>query len=579
VVDARRCYVFIALFVAALVLFSSAAFGARPIARDNFVTMDEDTSVLIDVLANDTDPDGQLLTIASVSVAKHGTTSIEWSKVRYTSDANFYGTDSFSYTVTNGTETGTANVTVTVISVNDAPIAVVEAVVTTQGTPVSFTLKATDVDVDPSVVGGYALVFKIVDGPAHGELSGDLTAVTYTLPDTASVEVTYTPEPQFTGTDSITFSVTDRFGAFDTAKIPIGVSARETGMLTGTWDTSISARGQPFEISALTSTLGVVYELGDFKAQTIATWRDDSFSSLRLDSSFPLGEVMTVRSALAFDPDNASPFKYWQTTTTFSFSDIRFTHTFYLPKNLNSSYNRLVAQARVEDVSLTSTTNLAGENLAFEKQEFRARWKWSECDLSLDAKLSIKSEEGFDKFSLSVLDIPILGMDEGDIFAITLRLDATFTTTSKAVKPTLTLRSNWIECFKILCELVTAEDDDLSIEGISLYGLMIKTQLSEDIQVDIGISFAENKNSSATGYSDYSTKLMLSGPTLPCCGSPGKWQIATYFQSSESSLLGWGMTIFKLETALAEQVEVSIKLTFRAEAPHWEFTGGWKIDW
>lgn len=561
------------------ILLSCAAFGARPIARDDSVTISEDISVLVDVLANDTDPDGKLLTIASVSTPKHGTTSIEWSKARYTPDAHFYGTDSFSYTVTNGTETDTAKVTITVISVNDAPIAVADVAVTTQGTSVSFTLKATDVDLDPSAVDGYPLVFEIVDGPAHGELSGDLAAVTYTLPDTASVEVTYTPEPEFTGTDSITFSVTDRFGAFDMAKIPIGVSVRETGMLVGTWDASIGARGQPFEISTLKSTLALVYQLGDFKAQMIAAWRGDSFSSLRINTSFPLEDVLSVRTTLAFTPDATTLFNYWRTITTFSFSDIRFTHTFYLPKNLNSSYNQLVAQGRVEDVSLTSTTRLSGQSLAFEKQEFRARWKWSEYDLSLDAKLSIECEKGFNEFLLTVRDIPILYTDEDDIFAITLRLDTTFTTTSKAVKPTLTLRSDWIECLKILCELATGKDDDTSIEGISLYGLLIKTQLSEDIQVDIGISFAENKNSSATGYSDYSAKLMLSGPTLPCCGSPGKWQIATYFQSSESSLLGWGMTIFKLETALADQVEVSIKLTFRSEAPHWEITGGWEIDW
>lgn len=578
-VDAKRCWGLIALFVATAILFSCVAFGARPIARDDSVTINEDTSVLVDVLANDTDPDGKLLTIASVSTPNHGTTSIEWSKARYTPDAHFYGTDSFSYTVTNGTETDTAKVTITVISVNDAPIAVADVVATTQGTSVSFTLKATDVDVDPSAVGEYGLVFEIVDGPAHGELSGDLTAVTYALPDTASVEVTYTPEPEFVGTDSITFSVTDQFGAFDMAKIPIGVSTRETGMLAGTWDTSISARGQPFELTDLTSTLALNYELGEFKAQMTATWKDDSFSSLRLGTSFPLGEVLAVRSTLAFDPDDAPYFNYWRNITTFSFSEIGFTHTFYLPKNLNSSYSQLVAQGRIEDVSVTSTTRFAGQSFAFDKQEFRARWKWSECDLSLDAKLSIKSEEGFDSFLLAVRDIPILGMDEGDIFAITLRLDATFTTTNKAVKPTLTLRSDWIECLKILCELVTAEDDDMSIEGISLYGLLIKTQLSEDIQVDIGISFAENKNSSATGYSDYSAKLTLSGPTLPCCGSPGKWQIATYFQSNESTLFGWGMTIFKLETALADQIEVSIELTFRAEAPHWEITGGWEIDW
>lgn len=575
-----KSWLVLALWVVALaVSFSCIAFGAAPVARDDSATIDEDISFLIDVLANDSDADGDPLTIASVTAPEHGTTSIEWSKIRYAPDPNTYGTDSFSYTVTDGTDTDTAEVTITVIWINDAPVAVDDLQSTRPEIPVSFSLTATDVDVDPFTPERHPLEFKILVGPAHGEISGDLTEVTYEFPHTGYVNVTYTPATGFTGKDSITFSVTDPTGASDTAVVEIVVARREMGALAGTWDTSITFEGEPFEISALSSTLTAIYRLGKFVARGEATWSDGSFSSLTFNSELPLGELVTVKTTLAFDPDDSPFFDYWQTVTNFSFSDIRFTHTFYLPENSDSSYHRLVARTRIGDVSLTSTTRFTGWGLAFDKQEFRARLKW--CDLSLDAKLSIECEEGFDEFSLTVRDIPILCTEECDSFAITLRLETTFTTTSKTIEPTITCRSDWIECLKVLCELVIPEDNDMSIEGISLYGLKLRSHLFESIEINMGISFAESKNSSATGYSDYFAKWMLSGPTTPCCGSPGKWQIATYLQSgeSESTRFGWGMSTFELETALIEQVRLSTKLTFRAEDPHWKWTGSLKVVW
>ena len=97
---------------------------AGPIANNDTATTDEDTPVNINVLANDSDSDGDTLNVVSVTQGANGTVSINPDKtVRYAPAANFFGSDSFTYTVNDGHGgTATATVNVTVNAVNDAPV-------------------------------------------------------------------------------------------------------------------------------------------------------------------------------------------------------------------------------------------------------------------------------------------------------------------------------------------------------------------------------------------------------------------------------------------------------------------------
>ncbi|MET1414786.1 Ig-like domain-containing protein [Roseibium sp. HPY-6] len=84
-----------------------------PVAVDDSATTDQDTFVAIDYLANDTDPDGDGLTVTSVGPASNGVASL----TGYTPDPGFFGTDSFTYTISDGNGgTATATATVTVVS-------------------------------------------------------------------------------------------------------------------------------------------------------------------------------------------------------------------------------------------------------------------------------------------------------------------------------------------------------------------------------------------------------------------------------------------------------------------------------
>ena len=93
-----------------------------PVANDDSGGTDEDTAVTIDVLGNDTDVDGESLSVSSVTQPANGTVVNNGTDVAYTPDADFNGVDSFTYTSNDGTvDSSTATVTVTVAAVNDAP--------------------------------------------------------------------------------------------------------------------------------------------------------------------------------------------------------------------------------------------------------------------------------------------------------------------------------------------------------------------------------------------------------------------------------------------------------------------------
>jgi len=96
------------------------------VAVDDIAATDEDTGTVISVLANDTAQDSNLLLITGVTNGENGTVSLVDGQVVYTPNADFSGTDTFTYTVFDALsftqETGT--VTVEVAPVNDAPTVV-----------------------------------------------------------------------------------------------------------------------------------------------------------------------------------------------------------------------------------------------------------------------------------------------------------------------------------------------------------------------------------------------------------------------------------------------------------------------
>jgi hypothetical protein len=116
-----------------------AAVNDPPTAQDDLVDGLEDTDLVInfaDLFGNDIDPDGDPLTITSVSNAVNGTVRIENGQIIFTPAANFEGTAGFDYVVTDGVDgSDTGHVNVNVISTNRRPVAATDLVAATEDTP------------------------------------------------------------------------------------------------------------------------------------------------------------------------------------------------------------------------------------------------------------------------------------------------------------------------------------------------------------------------------------------------------------------------------------------------------------
>ncbi|WP_337219643.1 Ig-like domain-containing protein, partial [Vibrio parahaemolyticus] len=131
-----------------------------PVAKDDIATTQEDTAVTIDVLPNDTDVDGDTLSIQSASVPEaQGKVEIVEGKLVFTPAENFNGDAEITYTVTDGQLTDEAKVAVTVNPVNDAPTIKVDAVesitedaVNTDTVVASLTVRDTDTPEDQLTV-------------------------------------------------------------------------------------------------------------------------------------------------------------------------------------------------------------------------------------------------------------------------------------------------------------------------------------------------------------------------------------------------------------------------------------------
>lgn len=163
-----------------------------PTAVEDLVVATEELSVAVNVTGNDLDQDGDAIGVSAVTDAAHGTVEIiDADTIRYTPHADFFGTDSFTYTIVDGAggfDTGT--VTVVVQPVDDPPAAVGQALYTLVNTPRTILLAASDVEPD-------LFTFTIVTPPNHGTIAG------------TGSERTYTPDPNYVGADNFTFRAND----------------------------------------------------------------------------------------------------------------------------------------------------------------------------------------------------------------------------------------------------------------------------------------------------------------------------------------------------------------------------------
>ena len=186
-----------------------------PVAVADIVgAVNEDTALTLTpatLLGNDSDPDGDSLSITSVQGAVNGTVALVGGNVVFTPAANYNGPASFTYTISDGNGgSSTATVNLTVNPVNDAPVANPDFLTTAEDTPVSISLPsllANDTDVD-----GDTLLVVAAGSVNQGTLSfvgGNLV---------------FTPAANYSGPASFVYTITDGNGAVASGTVNINVT-------------------------------------------------------------------------------------------------------------------------------------------------------------------------------------------------------------------------------------------------------------------------------------------------------------------------------------------------------------------
>jgi large repetitive protein len=188
-----------------------AVLNQAPTAGDDTALVPINGSVDIPVLGNDTDPNGDTLTVSVLAGPSHGTARMQADgTVRYVADHNFFGDDSFTYSISDGNG-GTASATVTASVANLAPTAIADFAdfTGTAGVPITIDVLTNDSDAngDPLTIDG-------VSRAAHGTVS------------IVAGKVVYSPVANFTGDDTFTYLISDGRGGQSSGIVTVTIHNR-----------------------------------------------------------------------------------------------------------------------------------------------------------------------------------------------------------------------------------------------------------------------------------------------------------------------------------------------------------------
>lgn len=188
------------LFLPATTQFTLTATNAAPVATAASAEGDEDTVLAGQLTA--VDSDGDELTFSAVTAAAHGTAVVNANgSFTYSPGADYHGTDSFMVKASDGlADSDIVTVSLTLLPVNDAPVAQAQTLTTSDSVALAITLVGTDVEDD-------TLSYHLMKPPEHGELGGTAPALSY-LSDAG-----------YSGSDSFTFKVND--GHLDSEEVTV----------------------------------------------------------------------------------------------------------------------------------------------------------------------------------------------------------------------------------------------------------------------------------------------------------------------------------------------------------------------
>jgi hypothetical protein len=160
-----------------------------PVASDQNLTNLEDIGFAVTLTGSDVD--GPATNFVVVNNPAHGTLTGAAPILNYTPNTNYFGPDSFTFKINDGSLTSSvATVSLTILSVNDAPVAFGQSLTCAEDAALPVVLAGADVD-------GPVLNFVAVTNPIHGTLTG------------SAPNLTYAPDTNYFGPDSLAFQIND----------------------------------------------------------------------------------------------------------------------------------------------------------------------------------------------------------------------------------------------------------------------------------------------------------------------------------------------------------------------------------
>jgi VCBS repeat-containing protein len=266
-----------------------------PVARDDHYTTPEDTSLVVvapGVLANDSDPDGNILSTLLPTTPIHGTLVLNVDgDFTYTPQADFHGVDVFTYRASDGiTNSEIATVTITVVGTNDAPVAQNDQYTTPENTVLVVTalgVLTNDNDVDGDVITAI-----LAGSPTNGLL---------TLSSNGGF--TYTPNTNFNGLDSFTYRANDGQTDSGLATVTINVTPVNQPPNTNNWTGKSFTTYEDTVLNVAPPGVlrGIVDAHGNLLKALLLRRITNGVLNLALDGSFQLTPLTNFNGVDAFE--------------------------------------------------------------------------------------------------------------------------------------------------------------------------------------------------------------------------------------------------------------------------------------
>jgi hypothetical protein len=191
-----------------LIQFTVTAVNDAPVAGDDVLVLQEDDSETVNLAADDTDADGDLLSFSIVSPPGHGNYMLTGGVLTYTPEVNYFGPDELVYTVCDGLGAcDIATLSITVLFVNDLPQTLDDTVFGFSNQLLNGNVALNDIELDPEIL-TYQTLVTAQNGLFILNFDGTFS---------------YLPNDGFTGVETIVYMACDPCGACDSASLVIHI--------------------------------------------------------------------------------------------------------------------------------------------------------------------------------------------------------------------------------------------------------------------------------------------------------------------------------------------------------------------